>query len=145
MLIGEYLHTIDQKNRLSVPSKFRKELGKIVVVSRGLDKCLFLYPLLMWEKLAQKLSTELPSGKAENRQFMRSMVAGASDIEIDALGRILLPENLKQFASLDKEAMVVGLFNRVEIWNPEIWKTYSESANQNTELIAEKLGELGMY
>ena len=145
MLIGEYLHTIDQKNRLSVPSKFRKELGKVVVVSRGLDKCLFLYPLTMWEKLAQKLSTELPWGKAENRSFMRSMVAGASDIEIDALGRILLPENLKQFASLGKEAMVVGLFNRVEIWNPEIWKTYSESANQNTELIAEKLGNLGMY
>jgi|SRR3989344_2704452 len=145
MLIGEYLHTIDQKNRLSVPSKFRKELGKVVVVSRGLDKCLFLYPLLMWEKLAQKLSIELPWGKAENRSFMRAMIAGAADIQIDALGRILLPDNLKNFASLGKEAMVVGLYNRVEIWNPEIWKTYSEAANQNTELIAEKLGELGMY
>ena len=145
MLIGEYLHTIDQKNRLSVPSKFRKELGKVVVVSRGLDKCLFLYPLLMWEKLAQKLSIELPWGKAENRSFMRAMIAGAADIQIDALGRILLPDNLKNFASLGKEAMVVGLYNRVEIWNPEIWKTYSEFANQNTELIAEKLGEVGMY
>ena len=145
MLIGEYLHTIDQKNRLSVPSKFRKELGKVVVVSRGLDKCLFLYPLEAWKKLAEKLSLELPWGKAENRSFMRSMIAGASDIEIDALGRILLPDNLKSFASLDKNAVVVGLYNRVEIWNPEIWKTYSEAANQNTELIAEKLGELRMY
>ena len=145
MLIGEYLHTIDQKNRLSVPSKFRKELGKVVVVSRGLDKCLFLYPLEAWKKLAEKLAFELPLGKAENRSFMRSMIAGASDIEIDALGRILLPDNLKFFASLDKSVMVVGLYNRVEIWNPEIWKMYSESANQNTELIAEKLGELGMY
>ena len=145
MLIGEYLHTIDQKNRLSVPSKFRKELGKVVVVSRGLDKCLFLYPLEAWKKLAEKLAFELPWGKAENRSFMRSMIAGASDIEIDALGRILLPDNLKSFASLDKSAMVVGLYNRVEIWNPEIWKAYSNAANQNTELIAEKLGELGMY
>ena len=145
MLIGEYLHTIDQKNRLSVPSKFRKELGKVVVVSRGLDKCLFLYPLEAWKKLAEKLASELPWGKAENRSFMRSMIAGASDIEIDALGRILLPDNLKSFASLDKNAMVVGLYNRVEIWNPEIWKTYSESANQNTEIIAEKLGEVGLY
>ncbi|MEK7502970.1 MAG: division/cell wall cluster transcriptional repressor MraZ [Patescibacteria group bacterium] len=145
MLIGEYLHTIDQKNRLSVPSKFRKELGKIVVVSRGLDKCLFLYTIEAWKKLAEKLATELPWGKAENRSFMRTMIAGAADIQIDALGRVLLPENLKKFASLEKDAMVVGLYNRVEIWNPEIWKAYSDSANQNTELIAEKLGELGMY
>lgn len=145
MLIGEYLHTIDQKNRLSVPSKFRKELGKVVVVSRGLDKCLFLYPVKVWEKLAEKLATELPWGKAENRSFMRAMIAGAADITIDALGRILLPDNLKKFASLEKDAMVVGLFNRVEIWNPEIWKVYSNASNQNTELIAEKLGELGMY
>lgn len=145
MLIGEYLHTIDQKNRLSVPSKFRKELGRVVVVSRGLDKCLFLYPIEAWKKLAEKLATELPWGKSENRSFMRAMIAGASDISIDALGRILLPDNLKQFASLEKEAMVVGLYNRVEIWNPEIWKAYSEASNQNTELIAEKLGELGLY
>jgi MraZ protein len=145
MLIGEYLHTIDQKNRLSVPSKFRKELGRIVVVSRGLDKCLFLYPEDAWKKLAEKLATELPWGKAENRSFVRSMIAGAADVAIDALGRILLPDNLKQFASLEKEAMVVGLYNRVEIWNPEIWKMYSATSSENTELIAEKLGELGMY
>lgn len=145
MLIGEYLHTIDQKNRLSVPSKFRKELGGIVVVSRGLDKCLFLYPFEAWKNLALKLATELPWGKAENRSFMRSMVAGASDLEIDSLGRILLPENLKKFASLEKEAVVIGLYNRVEIWSPEIWKIYSETANQNAELIAEKLGEAGLY
>ncbi|MEK7560186.1 MAG: division/cell wall cluster transcriptional repressor MraZ [Patescibacteria group bacterium] len=145
MLIGEYLHTVDQKNRLSVPSKFRKELGKIVVVSRGLDRCLFLYPIEAWKNLAEKLSKDLPWGRAENRSFMRSMIAGSTDIEIDSLGRILLPENLKKFASLEKEAMVVGLYNRVEIWNPEIWKIYSDSANQNTELIAEKLGEMGLY
>ena len=145
MLIGEYLHTIDQKNRLSVPSKFRKELGNVVVVSRGLDECLFLYPVEIWKKLAEGLVAELPWGKAENRSFVRSMVAGAADVGIDSLGRILLPENLKKFASLEKEAMVVGLYNRVEIWNPEIWQSYSDAANKNTELIAEKLGELGMY
>jgi len=145
MLIGEYLHSIDQKNRLSVPSKFRKELGVTVVVSRGLDKCLFLYTIDAWKKLAEKLATELPWGKAENRSFMRAMIAGATDVEIDALGRILLPDNLKKFASLENDAMVVGLYNRVEIWNPEIWKTYSAASNENAELIAEKLGELGMY
>lgn len=145
MLIGEYLHTIDQKNRLSVPSKFRKELGVNVVISRGLDKCLFLYPVETWRQFAEKLATELPWGKAENRSFMRTMIAGAADIKIDALGRILLPDNLKKFSFLEKEAMIVGLYNRVEIWNPEIWKAYSDTSNQNTELIAEKLGELGLY
>jgi MraZ protein len=145
MLIGEYLHTIDQKNRLSVPSKFRKELGKRVVVARGLDACLFLYPIEAWKKLAERLATELPWGKAENRSFMRTMIAGASEIETDALGRILLPDYLKKFASLDKEAMVVGLYNRVEIWNPGIWETYRTVAGEQAEIIAEKLGELGMY
>ena len=144
MLIGEYLHTIDQKNRLSVPSKFRKELGKQVVVARGLDKCLFLYPLEEWKLLADKLA-KLPSGKADNRSFVRTMIAGATDVEIDSLGRILLPDYLKVYGALKDTAMVVGLYNRVEIWNPELWHEYSARSANNTEMIAEKLGETGAY
>ncbi len=112
MLIGEYLHTIDQKNRLSVPSKFRKELGKRIVVARGLDKCLFLYPLEEWKILADRLA-KLPWGKADTRSFVRTMIAGATDIELDALGRILLPDYLKVYGALKDTAMVVGLYNRV--------------------------------
>lgn len=144
MLIGEYLHTIDQKNRLSIPSRFRKELGKHVVITRGLDQCLFLYGVEAWNQLAAKLS-QLPSGKAETRSFVRTMIAGAMDVEIDALGRILMPDYLKKYGRLDIEAMVIGLYNRVEIWNPELWKSYAEGAERQAEVIAEKLGELGMY
>jgi MraZ protein len=144
MLIGEYLHTIDQKNRVSVPSKFRKELGKSVVVTRGLDKCLFLYTLGEWKLLAEKLA-KLPWGKAETRSFVRMMIAGATDVEIDSLGRILLPDYLKTYANLSDSAVVVGLYNRVEIWQPEFWHKFSENAKDNAELIAEKLGDSGLY
>lgn len=144
MLIGEYLHTIDNKNRLSVPSKFRKELGSTVVVTRGLDKCLFLYTVDEWKVLADKLA-KLPWGKAETRSFVRTMIAGATDVEIDSLGRILLPDYLKVYAGLGEAAVIVGLYNRVEIWNPEQWNKYSIDAKGNVEEIAEKLGESGLY
>ena len=144
MLIGEYLHTIDQKNRLSVPSKFRKDLGKKVVLTRGLDKCLFLYAAPAWEELAKKLST-LPIGKTENRSFVRSIIAGATEVEIDALGRILLPDYLRVYANLTEAAQVIGLYTRAEIWSPEVWRKYNESAAENLEKVAEKLGEAGLY
>lgn len=144
MLIGEYLHGIDQKSRISVPSKFRKELGKTVVLTRGLDKCLFLYPLGQWKTLAEKLSL-LPWGKAEHRSFVRTMIAGATDLEIDSLGRILIPDYLKIYAKLADAAQIIGLYNRVEIWNPENWARYSEATQDSAEIIAEKLGELGLY
>lgn len=144
MLIGEYLHTIDNKNRLSVPSKFRKELGSTIIVTRGLDKCLFLYTVEEWKVLAEKLA-KLPWGKAETRSFVRTMIAGATDVEVDSLGRILLPDYLKVYAGLKEAATIVGLYNRVEIWNPELWNKYSEGAKESVEEIAEKLGENGSY
>ena len=144
MLIGEYLHGIDQKNRISVPSKFRKDLGKTVVLTRGLDKCLFLYPLEQWKGLAERISL-LPWGKAEHRGFVRAMIAGATDLDIDSLGRILIPDYLKIHAKLSDAAQIIGLYNRVEIWNPENWARYSEATKDNVEMIAEKLGELGLY
>lgn len=138
MLIGEYLHTIDQKGRVSVPSKFRKGLGKAVVLTRGLDKCLFLYPLAEWQTIAEKLA-KLPWGKAEHRSFVRAMIAGATDLTIDSLGRILLPDYLKVYAGLGEAAQIVGLYTRVEIWNPELWAKYSEANKENIETIAEKI------
>ena len=144
MLIGEYLHTIDNKNRLSVPSKFRKELGGTVVVTRGLDKCLFLYTVGEWKVLADKLA-KLPLGKSATRSFVRTMIAGATDLEIDSLGRILLPDYLKVYSGLSEAAVIIGLYNRVEIWNPEIWNKYSLGAKESVEEIAEQLGESGLY
>lgn len=144
MLIGEYLHTIDQKGRISVPSKFRKDLGTQLVLTRGLDKCLFLYPSGEWKELAEKLA-KLPWGKAENRSFVRTMIAGATDVEIDALGRILIPDYLKVYARITESAVIVGLYSRVEIWSPDLWANYSEIQRDNIEAIAEKLGESGLY
>lgn len=144
MLIGEYLHTIDQKNRVSVPSKFREGLGRQIVLTRGLDKCLFLYTLSEWKELSDKLS-KLPVGKAENRSFVRAVVAGATDLEIDALGRILIPDYLKVYANLKDAVMIIGIYNRVEIWSPEIWSDYRTEALENIDAVAEKLGEMGLY
>ena len=144
MLIGEYLHTIDQKNRLSVPSKFRKELGNHVVLARGLDRCLFLFPEARWTELALRIA-DLPMGKAENRNFQRMMVAGAADLEIDDLGRILLPDYLRVYAGLKDAALIAGLMNRIEIWSPEAWRKSAETALDQLDSIAEKLGEAGLY
>lgn len=144
MLIGEYLHTIDQKNRVSVPSKFRERLGKRVILTRGLDRCLFLYAISDWQEIADRLS-KLPVGKAENRSFIRAIIAGATDVETDGLGRILVPDYLKVYAGLKESAMIIGVYSRIEIWSPEVWSDYRESALENVDAVAEKLGELGLY
>lgn len=144
MFIGEYNHSVDPKKRLALPSKFRKELGKQVVVTRGLDKCLFVYPAKVWKELAEKLGT-LPMGESTTRSFVRLMLAGAVDTEVDSQGRVLLPEYLKEYAGLDRNVTVAGLFNRLEIWDEEKWKTYRNKAEENTDEIAEQLGKLGIY
>lgn len=144
MFIGEYQHSIDPKKRLALPSKFRKELGKKVVVTRGLDKCLFVYPLSTWKELAEKLGT-LPMGESGTRSFVRLMLAGATDVDIDAQGRVLLPEYLKEYAQLERNVTVAGLFNRLEIWDEEKWEQYRAKAEQSTDEIAEQLGRLGVY
>jgi MraZ protein len=144
MFIGEYQHNVDPKKRLALPSKFRKELGSTVVVTRGLDKCLFIYPLKIWEELAEKLGT-LPMGESTTRSFVRLMLSGAADVELDMQGRILIPEYLKQYAGLDKNVILAGLFNRLEIWNEESWNSYKIKAEEDTDEIAEQLGKLGIY
>ncbi|MEK7576348.1 MAG: division/cell wall cluster transcriptional repressor MraZ [Patescibacteria group bacterium] len=144
MFIGEYIHTIDSKKRLAVPTRLRKELGGTIVVTRGPDHCLFLYPVKAWEGMAEKLS-KLPLGQADTRNFVRFMLAGASEEEIDSLGRILIPDNLKQYASLGTKAVIVGVFDRIEVWSPERWDDVRKKTEDHADRLAERLGELGVY
>ena len=143
MLIGEYTHSIDAKKRVSLPAKFRKEIGKNIVITHGLDNCLFVYTLKQWEKVALQL-TELSIGQADQRGFNRFMLAGAVEIDVDSLGRILIPEFLKEFASLDSKVVFIGVHGRVEIWNDEAWSKYKKQIQKNADSMAEKLGEIGV-
>jgi MraZ protein len=143
MLIGEYAHTLDSKRRLSLPAKLRKEVGKHIVLTRGLDNCIFLYPKRQWEEIAEKLAV-LPLGQADSRGFHRFMLSGAVEIEVDGAGRILLPDFLREFAALDGNVVLAGVYNRVEIWNEERWQTYKRSIEQKADTLAERLGEVGM-
>jgi len=143
MFIGEYHHSIDDKGRLAIPMKFRGDLAKGAVVTRGLDTSLFLFPKEEWDKLAEKLAG-LPLGQSNSRAFARLMLAGAMDVEVDKQGRVVLPEYLREYASLSKQVVVAGLYNRLEIWNAEKWQTYKTSIEQDVGGIAERLGELGV-
>ena len=143
MLIGEYKHQIDDKKRMSLPSKFRKELGKTVVITYGLDKCLFLYTVRQWEAVAEKLSA-LSMGAAEQRGFNRFMLAGAVEVEVDALGRVLIPDFLKEFARLNDKVIVAGVYSRVEIWDHDQWQEYKGRISAQADQLAQKLGEVGL-
>jgi len=143
MFIGEYTYSIDQKKRLAIPSKFRKMLGKKVVITRGLDQCLFLYPLNEWESLAKKLA-QLPLSQSDARGFARLMLTGAMEVGFDNLGRILIPDYLKEYASLRKKVVVTGVYNRIEIWDEKKWKIYKSKTEKEVGDIAERLKELGV-
>ena len=143
MFIGEYKHTIDNKGRLAIPSKFRAKLKKGAVVTKGLDGCLFLYTKDEWKKLAERLSS-LPISQTNTRAFARLMLAGAMDVKLDSHGRIVIPQYLRKFSSIQKKAIVAGLFNRLEIWDQDKWERYKKDTEVNSNDIAEKLGELGV-
>ncbi len=143
MFIGEYQHTIDGKKRVAVPAKFRLELGKQSVITRGLDACLFIYPQKEWQDLAEKLG-KLPMGQRDARGFMRLMFGGAMQVDIDSLGRVLIPDYLKEYASLDKRVVVAGLYNHIEIWDEKHWATYKSTMEEEVGNIAERLGQLGV-
>lgn len=143
MFIGEYSHTIDEKSRLAIPIKFRGDLLKGAVVTKGLDNCLFLFTKVEWQKLAEKLAN-LPLSQSNTRAFARLMLAGAMDAGLDKQGRIILPEYLKKFAGLKKQVIVAGLYNRLEIWDESTWTKYKQSTEKNSEEIAERMGELGV-
>ncbi|MBI3638228.1 division/cell wall cluster transcriptional repressor MraZ [Candidatus Wolfebacteria bacterium] len=143
MFIGEFQHNLDTKGRLAMPAKFRNKLSGNVIITRGLDKCLFVFTAKEWEILAQKLIS-LPLAQANSRAFVRLMLAGAMDVELDKQGRILIPDYLRDYASLGKQITVAGLYNRIEIWNSGEWKQYKTKTESESEEIAEKLGELGI-
>lgn len=143
MFIGEYTHNLDDKGRLAVPKKFRADLTRGAVVTRGLDNCLFLYTKAEWKKLADKLAA-LPFAQANTRAFARLMLAGAMDVSTDKQGRIILPEYLRSYAGLNKEVIVAGLYNRLEIWDKKKWSTYTKKTEAQSNQIAEQLTELGV-
>lgn len=143
MLIGEHLHTLDTKKRLSLPAKFRKELGKTVVITRGLDQCLFVYSQKEWKQFSARLA-ELSMGQADSRAFNRFVLAGAVETTIDGSGRILVPDFLKEFAFLSERVVVAGMYNRVELWNESAWRSYTARVEKKADKLAERLGEIGM-
>ncbi|MFD1415487.1 division/cell wall cluster transcriptional repressor MraZ [Oceanobacillus jeddahense] len=138
MFMGEFLHSIDTKGRIIVPSKFREDLGTSFVLTRGLDKCLFAYPKHEWEILEKKLK-QLPLTKKDARAFTRFFFSGAVECEIDKQGRINIPANLRTYANLEKDCNVIGVSNRVELWASDQWNTYVEESEESFAEIAENL------
>ncbi|GFN30385.1 division/cell wall cluster transcriptional repressor MraZ [Paenibacillus xylaniclasticus] len=138
MFMGEHQHSIDDKGRLIIPAKFREALGTTFIVTRGLDNCLFVYPMSEWSVLEQKLKA-LPLMKSDARAFTRFFFSGATECELDKQGRVNLPKHLCEYAKLDKECMVLGVSSRVEIWSKETWMGYYEQSEQAFNEIAEKL------
>ena len=143
MFIGEYSYTIDEKGRIGTPPKYRSQLADGIVVTRGLDNCLFMYPQKEWETIAEKLGN-MPNTDKNARAYARLMLAGAMDITPDKAGRIVLPQYLRDFASLKKNIVVAGLYNRIEIWNEDTWKKYEADIEKNSSDIADKLSEFGV-
>lgn len=140
--IGEYKHSLDEKGRVALPAKFRKRL-KGAIITRGLDRCLFVFNQDEWLILAKKL-TALPLAQGNSRAFVRLMLAGAMEAPLDSQGRILIPEYLRKYADLKRIAIVAGLFNRIEIWDENNWEQYKAKTESASDEIAEKLGELGI-
>ena len=142
MLIGEYTHNLDPKKRLSIPAKFRKELGSGAVLTRGLDGCLWLFPSSQWNVLADRIAA-LPMAKGDTRSFARLLLSGASEVVFDSLGRILVPEYLRAYASLTREVIVAGVGTRLEVWNRVQWEKEKKHLEKDGDAIAQKLGDLG--
>lgn len=142
MLIGEYKHTLDDKKRISLPSKFRTQVGKKIVITHGLDGCLFLYPQKEWATISEKLGS-LGMGQADTRGFNRFMLAGASEVTVDSVGRILIPEYLRSFAKVKQKVVFAGVYNRLEIWDEKMWDNYKSKVLKDADQMAEKLGDIG--
>jgi MraZ protein len=143
MLIGEYTHTIDDKNRVSLPAKFRKELGKKIIITPGLDNCLFIFTTKEWGKVSKKLSdseNDLSFLRKDQRSFNRFMFGRAAEVEVDSIGRILVPEFLKTRIGLKSSAVLVGVEDRVEVWNERAWNEQKDVVEKQAEELAEKLG-----
>jgi MraZ protein len=143
LLTGEYKHTIDTKKRLALPSKFRKGLGNTVVITRETNKCLVVYTEKGWKKIADKLA-EVSISRDEARRYVRIKLAGAMSVKLDKLGRVLIPDYLKEYAGLKKDVIVFGLSNRVEIWDSKNWEIYKKESENEMDTLVSKLEELGI-
>ena len=143
MFIGEYKYNLDDKNRLAIPSKFRQQFADGLVITKGLDNCLFIYTAKEWQKLVEKLAN-LPISQAKSRAFSRLMLAGAMDVTLDKQGRVVLPDYLKDFATLNKQVVVAGLYNRLEVWDEKLWTKYQRVSDKDSNNIAESLIDLGI-
>ena len=143
MFIGEYQHTLDNKGRVIIPSKFREDLGDGFVMTKGLDNCLFIYPRKEWSILEEKLKT-LPLTNRDARAFIRFFFSGATECIIDKQGRVLIPPNLREHSKLEKDLVIIGVSTRMEIWSKEEWQSYNNDDNLSYDNIAEKMAELGI-
>jgi len=143
MFIGEYEHTLDEKKRIMLPRSFKTELGNRMVVTRGLDNCLFMFPLPAWKKIAGRLQ-ELSFAQADTRGFNRFLLSGAVEVQADKSGRILIPDHHKEFAGLKKTVVFAGVSDRVEVWDAARWKSYKERIEKQADALAEKLGDIGV-
>lgn len=143
MLIGEYTHTLDDKNRLSFPVKFRKEMGKSVVITPGLDHCLFVFTTKEWTKIANHLA-ESSMLNADWRKFNRYLLGGATEVAVDVNGRILIPDFLKERVGLSGKIAIIGVHSRVELWQEDIWKSYRTKSESDADQLAERLSGIGV-
>lgn len=143
LFMGEYQHSIDEKGRLTIPAKFREGLGSSFVMTRGLDQCLFAYPLDEWKQLEERLKT-LPFTKADARAFTRFFFSGATECDWDKQGRVNIPQNLRDHAAIQKECVVIGVSNRVEVWSKERWEAYFAESEGSFGEIAEKLVDFNL-
>ena len=143
MLIGEFKHNLDNKGRLILPTKFRNKFSEGIILTRGIDQCIFGFTKSEWEKVVKKI-LDLPLSQSNARAFSRLMLSGAYDLEIDGQGRILIPEPLRKYANLEKKVVVVGMYTRIEIWDEKLWESYKKQTEENSQEIAERLSDLNI-
>lgn len=141
MFMGEYHHNLDNKGRLIIPAKFRNQIGKLIVFTRGMEGCIFGYPISEWQKIEAKLA-QLPLTKKNARNFMRIFYSGAMETEFDKQGRVNFSTTLKKYADLQQECIIIGVSNRIEIWSAERWQRFSEQASEDYDDIAENLDDI---
>ena len=143
MLIGEYEHSLDAKGRLIMPSKLREDIGEKFIITKGLEGCLFGFSKQEWTNFEEKLKT-LPLTNKNARDFVRFFLSGATECEIDKQGRFLIVANLRQYASMEKEVVIIGVGTRIEIWNKQKWDSYNSEENISADEIAENMTMLGI-
>ena len=143
MFMGEFQHALDDKGRLTIPAKFRDGLGDNFIVTRGLDRCLFVYPRAEWDTMEEKVKS-LPTAQADARAFVRLLFSGAVEAELDKQGRVGLPQTLRAYAEIERDVVVIGVSTRAEIWSAEVWSEYAGKAESSFGEMAEKIVGLGI-